>query len=434
MSNLFGFPTQGQNPFGFGLGGFINGEPIGNNPDNERRPGFANRNGLANLLGQQTPQPAINPLLQQLNQLKPTTEEEREEPSKKKDQVDVSEFAKNAAKEAVEKAKQSPRAGQTQQVIVSEDGRFEATIDLQKRSDGSFDLDLAVKFAQSSALAAGQASIGLLPQGEDASVENNPAELQFNSLKASAERYTSFEQTLETRGFQANIFFEESKRVAYSAEQKFDSATASNITNVSKELSREFTLNISISADSLDSFNQASESLLQFDDTGTLEGFLDATRNVLNTDSSNLESFLGATQGLIDSSREHVSSKLNGFFTGLQEQFGGALEDIGFTPDFLEKTGEDVQKDLDSFFQVTNNFFKNLLGNNDEIQDGTDVKNEQLRVLEENLKELQEKRKEELEREQEEFLNEELNEEITEDLLAEQNPDRLAEEKISELV
>jgi len=428
MANLFGFPNHGQNLFGFGLGGFINGEPIGNNQEH-RRPGFANQNGLPNLL-QQNLQPSTNPLLQRLNQIKPTTEEEREEPSKKKDQLDVSDFAKKAAREALENSKSSPRAGQTQQVFVSEDGRFEATIDLQKKSDGTFDLDLAVKFAQSSAISAGQASIGLLPQGEDAGVEQYPAELQFSSLKASAERFTSYEQILETRGFQANIFFEESKRIAFQAEQTFDSSTAAKITNVSQEVAREFTLNISIQAESLEDFNSATESLLQFDDTGTLEVFLNATRNVLESDSENLNSFLDATQSLVNSAREHISSKLNNFFTGVQEQFGGSLEDIGFTPDFLQNTGDDVQKDLDSFFKVTNNFFENLLGKNGQIQNKDDVENEQLRVLDENLKELREQREEKQKREENQLVNNELSDQP----ISENNSNQSGNEKIVELV
>ncbi|MBI1388882.1 MAG: hypothetical protein GC154_10590 [bacterium] len=366
---------------------------------------------------------------------------------KDKDKVDLSNFAKDAADKAVESARKNGlKPGVTNQVIVSDDGRFEASIDLRKASDGSFSLDLAVKFAQSSVTGLsstqGQA-VSQQPQpksASDSAVKNAadqdeatapdvPAEeasgdvdqgdsvstdgtsspqpqfqdggsgLSYSGLQAYAARYTSFEQQLSTRDFQANIFYEESKAVALKASQAHGNATGANVLDVAKGVAHEFTLNISISGADLNNFNDIADQLSQFDDTGTLSGFLDAARGVLSADSSNLGSFVDATKGLIDSARDHVASKLGNFFSGLSQQSNPDLESLGFTPEFFQNVGEDVQKDLGQFFSLTNNFLSQLGGGNALPQD---QQSQTAELLQKNMDALREQQKKELEKAKEE--------------------------------
>lgn len=391
--NLFGL-NRGQSTLG-GLHGFLNGNPLSNQNGLGKKIGLANRLGLSPQ-GNSIQNRLNNlPQLLQSNPAKISTEKERENDPKKKDRVDLSNFAEDAAQKALENARKSPRLGNTNQIIVSEDGRFEASIDLRLKQDGSFDLGLAVKFAQSSSAQIGTFQQQALPEGMELQTEEkDPVDLSYRSLKASQERYVSYEQQLETRGFQARIFYEEAKSVSLGAAAAHGEAIGGNLLAVSGQVAHEFTLNVSISGESLDAFNQAAEDLIAFDDTGTLKGFLDSVRGVLNSDSGNLGSFLEATQSLIGSTREHIHSKLGSFFTSIQDQHGQTLEDLGYAPNFIKDMGDDVQKDLNSFFDATKNFFQSLIGGNDTLDKAKNSNNQKVEVLERNLEKIREHREE----------------------------------------
>jgi len=399
MMTLLGISNQGNYPFGLGLGGFLNGEPLGSQ---QQKPlaGILNRNGLSQ------PTQGGNSLLSPLSllpqSLKPkektnSPQDEKEKDPEKKDRVDLSKFAEDAAQKAVDNAKKQPQVGSTNQIFVSQDGRFEASIDLQVRADGSYDMELAIKFAQSQSTRLDSALNPALPDSQqnqqNTDIQQQPADLQYQSTQASVSRYTSFEQELKTRDLQAKIFFEESKSVALKAEQAYGQDAGNGVLSTAQEVAHEFNLNISISGKDINNFNAAAADLTQFDDSGTLSGFLQAVGNVLNSDSSNLGSFLDATRGLIDATQQHVSAKLNNFFDGIQKDYGKTLEDLGFSPDFLKNVGQDVQKDLNSFFSITNQ----LLGGNGNgaqaIGNKDDVKNSEWDVLQQNLEMLKEKRK-----------------------------------------
>ena len=179
---------------------------------------------------------------------------------KKQDKVELSDCTEDAVDQVLKNARKTPQVGVTSQVIVSEDGRFEASIDLRMKSDGSFDLDLAVKFAESSSTQLSSMQSVAIPEGKF-HTGNTPSALSYTGLRANAERYTSYEQTLETRGFQANIFFEEAKAVALKAEQVHGAGTGAEYLSVSREIAHEFTLNVSISGDDINRFNEIGESL-----------------------------------------------------------------------------------------------------------------------------------------------------------------------------
>lgn len=377
--------------------------------------GGLNQTGLNSL-----PKP---PLLRGLESLPRPGQED------KKDKLDLSSFAEKAAEKAVENARNKPPVGTTNQIIVSEDGRFEASVDLKVNSDGSFALDLAVRFAESSSV--GFQSQQALPVEEqpalteaerqnlteeelaeleeaeeqaaadqrdarDFEVEGQPGQLSLGGFDALAARQTSFEQILATRDFQAEIFFEESKSVAVSARQAQGDAAAEQYLGVAKQVSQEFTLNVSISGKDLDNFNAVAEQLAQFDDTGTLGGFLQAAQGVLSADSSNIGSFVNATQSLIGATQQHVGAKLNDFFSGLSETFTD-LEEIGFEPAFFENLGENVNSDLNRFFELTNNFLGNLFP---QSLESSDPVTQQAELLEKNLELLREEQKAKLEEEE----------------------------------
>lgn len=405
--NLF---QDGNGIFG-GFSGFLNRSALGRGDDNSRPlSGLLNRGsgGLqTNLLQLQS-----NPLLQQVQKQKDAEKAEDE----KKDEVTLSDFVKEAADEAVETAKKTP--GATSQVFVSEDGRFEVSVDLQVRGDGSFDLDLAVGFAQSSAAAiesngqqqALQAKSDAPEDGAedvDGNAVANPAEFPVGEFGSSAsllaERFTSYEQSLTTRDLQVNIFFEESKSVALETQQKFGSEAADQFSSVAGQVSNEFKLNINISGDDINNFNQAAADLLQFDESGTLSGFLGAASNVLNSNPNDIGGFIDATRALVGATQEHVSTKLNGFFNGLSNEFGSQLEELGFAPDYLETLGQDVENDLNSFFAITNNFLGSLTGS-DRIEDQEDIEEQEISILEESLERLEEARQENRERSGLEFF------------------------------
>ncbi|RJP35346.1 MAG: hypothetical protein C4527_00750 [Candidatus Omnitrophota bacterium] len=394
MVTLFGIPNQGQALFGAGLGGFLNGQPLGNQEENPLLGGLA-RKGLS-----QSNQSRLgllaspsSSLLKSLQQKQEKDEIDSKKKEEKEDRLELSQFAENAVEQAVNQARKSPQVGATNQIIVSEDGRFEASIDLRLHADGSFDLDLAVSFAQSGVQQLQSLNQTALPESTNNPESNQkPVNYNYNSTQAAYQRYTSFEQILQTRDFEARIFFEESKSAAMVAEQAYGSEMGNNVLSVAKEVSHEFTLNLSISGSDLSNFNAAVEELSQFDDTGTLGGFLSAVQGVLHADSGNLGSFLDATTGLINASRDHVGAKLNNFFTGMNEEYGGMLEEIGFEPDYLKNIGNDVQKDLNTFFDVTNSLLSGLFGEN-QIEDKSDGKNNELNILEESLQQMKEERR-----------------------------------------
>lgn len=397
--NLF---QDGNGLFG-GFSGFLNRSPLGlGNQDRAPLSGLLDRSAIG--LQSNPLQIPNNPLLQRVEQQKQNEKADE----KKKDEVELSDFIKEAADEAVSNARKTP--GATSQVFVSEDGRFEVSVDLQVRSDGSFDLDLAVGFAQSRGAAIestqntqqliakqDQSTDGEVPETteDDAVVDPNASPLQqFGSTaSAIAQQYTSYEQSLSTRDLQVNIFFEEAKSVAFNTEQKFGSETADQFSSVAGQISNEFKLNINISGSDISNFNQAASDLLQFDESGTLSGFLGAASNVLNSNPNDIGSFIDAARALVGATKDHVSSRINSFFTDLNSEFGGQLEELGFTPDYLQNLGNDVQNDLNSFFSITNELLANLSGTN-QIEDQEDVDNAELSILEENLEQLNEARNE----------------------------------------
>lgn len=369
----------------------------------------------------------------------------------KKDKLDLSNFAKDAADEAIKQARSKPELGSTNQIIVSQDGRFEASVDLKLNSDGSFALDLAVRFGQSSAAGVqsytantanqqqqiqnqadsadqqqqlqnqadaanqqqeAQGQNGQVEgqdqtapedaqggQTDDYSLNGNPGDLSLSSYDAIAARQTSFEQVLSTRDFQASIYYEESKAVALSAQQAQGDAAAGQYLSVSKQLAQEFTLNVSISGNDLSNFNAIAEELSQFDDTGTLSSFLQAAQGVLNSDPTNAGSFISATQALLQSTQNHVGAQLDNFFTGLGDTFGEQLDSLGlgFSSDFFDNIGEDVNNDLNKFFDVTNQLFNNF-----GIDTSTDPESLTTDLLSKSLEQLQEQQKEKLDEAQNE--------------------------------
>lgn len=377
-----------------GFNGLMNArESNGNGP----LAGLLNRSdtALRNRLGFDPTNGPAAPRIQNLptpgESIRDRDDEDEEE---NKDSVELSDFVKEAAREAAENARKAPRAGETNQVFVSEDGRFEVSIDLQVRSDGSYDMELAVGFAQSQAFAAESLQRPALPAGEEASAEGEGPRGQSLQTSASAlmERYVSYEQVLSTRDFEARIFFEQSKSVAASAEAAYGGGMGGAYMGVAAEVSNEFMLNVSISGADINNFNETAAQLTQFDDSGTLGGFLEAAGGVLKADSSNLGAFLDATRTLVDSAQAHVSSKLQNFFGGFNEQFGDQLESLGFGADYFNRIGEDVQKDLDTFFQVTRDFLGAMGAN--PIEDTKSAEETSLDVLEENLEQLREAQRE----------------------------------------
>jgi hypothetical protein len=396
------FNNQAQSLLLGGLGGFLNGNPIGNQQQNGQHGPMAPRGLGLPLLTQLGVNSNSNPLLSPMRQLqesqKPALEEKDDK--KKSDRLDLSDFAEKAAEEALASAKKSPGNGVTNQIIVSEDGQFQASIDLRINADGSYDMDLEVNFAASRAAMLEQFQSTM--QEGNLEKSNSSSGLSYTGMQELSQRYTSYEQVLETRGFEARIFFEQANEVSFSAAQMHGQEAGQQYLGVAKQISEEYTLNISISGDDINAFNEVGETLAQFDDTGTLTGFLEAARGVLNADSSNLGSFVEATKALVGSAQEHVSAKLSNFFTSMNGEYGQSLEEMGFEPNFIENIGKDVQADLGNFFSITNEMLSNLF----QLPQGSatqDTKTKQIDALNENLDALTEKRKEIIEQKQDEL-------------------------------
>ena len=400
--------NQFQSLLGNGLGGFLQGNALGRNSEDNSSGGILNAKGL-NLHSNSSTNKNLGGLsslipssLKQSNISEPQKSlvEQQKDEKKKEDKVDISSFAEDAAKKAMETAQKSPKNGETNQVFVSEDGRFEASVDMRLNSDGSYDMDLALRFAQSSATMISGATQQALPQG-DAKTSNQLSDLSYSGASLSAQRYTSFEQQLETRDFQARIFYEQTKTIAASAEQMHGSDIAGQITNASQQMAQEFKLNISISGKDLSNFSEVTDTLAQYDDTGTLSGFLQAAQGVLTADSSNIGSFMDATKSLLSATQEHVSAKLNDFFTGMNDQYGQTLQDMGFGQDFLKNQGTDVKSNLDSFFKTTNDMLTSMFGGSNAIET-KDIKTQQVEALTASLDNLEQIRKDALQKDQEE--------------------------------
>lgn len=390
--------NDGLNLFGreqmlSGLGGFLNGNRIGNQNQEEKKPSLGLQLPISQLgFNKDLPSPAE--LIQKYTTQSPEqsetneTDEETEDNSKE-DRVELSDDAEKEVQQAVDNA---IRQGVTEKIVVSADGRFEISMDLRVNDDGSYDMDMAVRFAQSQGAALDYLSQGALPESSGSTM---PDQMGYSSFEALAERYTSYEQTLETRGFQANIFFEQAKSVALTAEEAYGTDSGERYLSAAKDVSDEFVLNISISGDDITKFNEVGEALTQFDDTGTLDGFLSAVEGVLTTDSSNLGALVDATEGLLNATQEHIGSKLDQFFSSLDEESGSYLEKLGFGSNIFNNLGQDVQKDLDEFFSVTNSILSGLLDNGlieqqqNSLESQVDVLTEKLDAMREERNNLQ---------------------------------------------
>lgn len=401
MANFF----QGIQPLShlFGSGQGLNGliVPSLNSNQNRTPLGLFSSGSNNASLGLNLPKLGVNNggsngagvgLLRNLDENLRESEKDRKK-EKDQDKLELGNFSERAAQQALENARRMPRIGATNEIVVSEDGRFEASVDIRFKSDGSYELDLAVRFAESSAASLkSMAALGAPKEGEF-ETQDKRNQFSYSGMQAYAERYTSFEQILQTRGFEARIFFEESKAIGFRAEEAHGDGVGKRMTSVASQMAHEYTLNVSIRGDNLNDFNDIANTLSQFDDTGTLNGFLEAARGVLTGDSSNIDSFLGATRGLLNASRDHVGAKLSQFFSSIDKDFGSDLEKLGFGSDFFSKMGESVQNDLNRFFNVTNEMFGKLLGDM-KIGRNNDAQTKQLDVIKENLEALREKRQE----------------------------------------
>ena len=401
---IIGTPDHRQNPFG--MSGFINGEAIGNQ-QNSPLAGLLNRNntqsnslnnGLSNLI----PTSLKNSLANQAEQISAAEEQarKREEEEKEEDRLELSNFAQEAADTALEQARKSLQVGETNQIFVSEDGRFEASIDLRIQTDGSYDMELEVRFAESSAMQLENSQTFALPGSVDTmEIGDTPTYTTQQSLQSLSQRYTAYEQYLKTRDFEAHIFYEESKSVALKAESAFGNGAGTNYLSVAGEISHEYSLNISIHGEDINNFNAVANDLIATDNSETFRGFLGAVQGVLQADSSSLGSFVDATQSLLDSTREHIGAKLNEFFGQANEQYGEFLTEMGITQDYdyLENIGEDVSDGLNTFFDLTQSMLSaGALSQNplQEIQDESDIKSVQIDMLNNMLQKMREERDE----------------------------------------
>ncbi len=393
VSELFG---------GGGIGGFMNGQQLGGTQNRPLQGLNSNaKSGLLNSLvgNQNTPSLLSNANSPQKTQGLSDEEEGINRQKDKEDKVEIQEFAQDAIDQALKNASNGNTNGTTKQIIVSEDGRFEASIDLQLRADGSFDLDLEVGFAESRS-----ASI----------TELSSYDSSFGDLQAQAGYYTSisqdtlveFEQSITGRDYQAQIFYNEATHVAASVGAQYGGDLGGQVSGVAGELAREFSMRISISGESLDSFNQQVSEMAESEDGDQLlAGFLSAASNVINNSPDNTDGFFTATQALLDNAQSMISTQLNDFFTSLQEDYGQVAEEFGFGSDFFTQFGEDTQQGLNDFFSTTNSFFDNLFGQQVESASQpseleTDSEAELLKQTMESLKEYQEQILEESQQQQ----------------------------------
>ena len=430
MAGILGLLNSNQSTGSFGLNGFFQGSAIGlSSEENE-----GNNQGLMQSVGQSLNQrlglnlsPSGNRLADSLNLLNKSnsaktaktneSDSTQDSEDKKKDRLETSTESNTSLDQIVQNAIKN---GTTQQIVVSQDGRFEASIDMRLNADGSYALDLSIHYANAQAAAIASQTTGsqttnqtqeiestkdpsVAPTTDDLTAQNEDQSLDpyqtYQGASVAYQRYTSYEQILQTRGFEANIFFEEAKSVAASAEQAYGQDMGNQYMSVAGQVAQEYTLNISISGDDLSNFNQVSQELTQFDDSGTLAGFLQAAGTVLNTNSSDFGAFVDATQSLVNASQQHVTAKLSNFFSSMQDQFGGTLEQLGFDSNYIANLGQDVESDLNTYFGITNNLWNALFNTNgkentDQIDSNEDIESAQLELLNEQMSLLEEKRQE----------------------------------------
>ncbi len=360
--NTFHLNPIGGEQLGAGLlNGFINSTPL--SQSNDRRP-------LSGLIGsrlgagiQGLPETIAKP---QDDESKRIGEEEKESrlTERKGDSVDIQDSAKQAVDQAMENAAQKRPGGATNQIFVSEDGRFEASVDLQVRQDGSFDLNLEVSMAE-----ARSASIAEIYAADPSLARLGESGASYASVQQ--DTLVSFEQIVTGRDFEARLFYEEASHVAVEVGNAYGDQLGGEVRGVAGELANEYTLNISISGESLESFNrQVGELAAREDGDQLLPSFLSAAGNAINNAASGVDGFFAATQSLLDNARAVIGSNLQEFFGGLQEQYGGIAQEFGFGENFFESMGEETGQNLNDFFNVTNGFFGELFGN--ALPDATD--------------------------------------------------------------
>ncbi|HPA47894.1 MAG TPA: hypothetical protein PLG59_16900 [bacterium] len=384
LSNLFN---------GYLLGNRIGNnqeEPSGNNLNLLGRPSTTgNSQGLTGLLQRYAE------LTANKDSIKNIQKEEEEKEDEKEDTVELSDFAKQAVEQAVEQAESGGLVnGTTQQVFVSEDGRYEASIDLRLNGDGSFDLDISVGMAQSRTAGIGsQQSSG---NGEVAGSGN-----AYSSSASMMSRTTvEYERMIAQDDWQAQIYYSSVQQAAVGISQSYGEDMGNQVMQVGAQLSKEFQMNISVSGADLDSFLAQVEQIASSEeDSGDLGGFLTAVSNVLTASPENLSDLFGATNALINQVGEQVSNALDDFFTSIGETFGSQLEEMGLGTEFLDGLKEESQSGLTQFLDVTNSFFQNILGVNSLEDTQT---NSELQLLQESLEMQQEAMEEEAEQTEEE--------------------------------
>lgn len=355
LMNTFHLNPIGGEQLGAGLlNGFINSTPLGQSNDRQALSGL-----IGSRLGagtQRLPEALAKPQDDETKRIG-EEEDERRLTGQKEDSVDIQDFARQAVDQAMESAAQRRSGGGTNQIFVSEDGRFEASVDLQVRQDGSFDLNLEVSMAE-----ARSASIAEIYAADPSLARLGESGASYASVQQDS--LVSFEQVVTGRDFEARLFYEEASHMAVEVGNAYGEQLGGEVRGVAGELANEYTLNISISGESLESFNQQVGALAAREDGDQLlPSFLSAAGNVINNAASGVDGFFAATQSLLDSARAVIGSNLQDFFGGLQEQYGGVAQEFGFGENFFETMGEETGKNLNDFFTVTNDFFGELFGN-----------------------------------------------------------------------
>jgi len=336
--------------------------------------------GLASRLGY----PAMTPLAHsggRVAESKDGGRRDRSETQQDTDKVELSSLARDAIKEAVDSALHQPVNGATQQVFVSEDGRYQVTIDLKLNRDGSFDLDLSV------GMAAGRAAgvQGLLQEEPGIGANELPGGVGMAGAVAIQETTLEYERLLATREWEARIFYSSTERVAAAVEQAHGPELGGGVLSVGADLSREFQLNISITGEDLNSFLAQVQELSVSEEASDLAGFLDAVANVLTSAPESLGDLFRATEALIARATEHVADAVDHFFAGIWDTFGSQLQEIGFEYGLIEDMSATAQRGLRDFLDVTNRFFASILGIQQERVVEDPIADSGVRVLQESL-------------------------------------------------
>jgi len=388
-----------------GLSNLFNGYLLGNRIGNKEEEPSGNR---LNLLGRSSTtgsSQGLTGLLQRYaeliankNSIMNIQEKDKEDKNeeKKEDTVQLSDFAKQAVEQAVEQAEGGQLVnGTTQQVFVSEDGRYEASVDLRLNGDGSFDLDISVGMAQSKS-----AGIGSPQTGGNGEVAGSGAVYSSSAGSMMSRTTVEYERMIAQDDWQAQIYYSSVQQAAVGISQSYGEEMGDQVMQVGAQLSKEFQMNISVSGEDLDSFlSQVEQIASSEEDSGDLGGFLTAVSNVLTASPENMSEFFGATNALINKVGEQISSALDNFFTSIGETFGSQLEEMGLGAEFLDGLKEESQSGLTKFLDVTNSFFQNILGVNslEDIQANSDAQ-----LLQESLEMQQEAMEEQAEQTEEE--------------------------------